>query len=147
LIEKLDNFCPLISDFQIFEGFGIKNQAKKVIAVLNKMSDFFMDELQGVQNEMGNARKATKDVDSAITRFAVRDWQALLIIIPWIFIPSAMSVGVVMSYRHVTSPMVQNIMMWLFLPLLTILTIFSFALAALISLYAVGNAGKFLMYL
>jgi hypothetical protein len=143
----MDNFCPANSDLQSTIGLDIKSEAQTTITLLKKLSDFLQEDLKDIQEGIVSAKEVTKDIDSALTRNAIHDWQALLIIIPWILIPSSMSVGVLMASCQLSSPLVETLMMWLFLPLLSILTILSVALAALISLYAVGNAGKIMMCL
>jgi hypothetical protein len=138
----LGDFCPANSDLQSTVGVDIESEAQTAITLLKKLSDFLQDDLQGVQTGIASAKEVTKDIDSATTRIAIHDWQALFLIIPWIFIPSVMSVGVLMASYQVSSTLVENLMMWLCLPLLIIITIISVALAAMISLFAVGNAGK-----
>jgi hypothetical protein len=140
LIQNLNNFCPANSDLQSLIGVDVESEAQTAITLLKKLSDFLQDDLQGVQQGIDSGKEVTKDIDSATNRIAVYDWQALLLILPWIIIPSVMSIGVLMASCHVSSPFVENLMMWMFLPMLTILTIASVVLAALISLYAVGNA-------
>ena len=122
-------------------GIDVEAEAQNAADLLQQLNDFVSGDLQDVQDGIATASDVTNDIELAVQKIEINDWQSLIILIPWIMVPSFLLVGVLMASWNVANPLYESIMTWFFLPLLIIMTIVSVVLAALVSVAAVGNAG------
>ncbi len=141
LVENLGNLCPGTSTLQQIIGIDLEAEAQTAIDLLQQLNDFVSGDLKTLQKGIATAKSLTVDIDNATNKIAIYDWQSLLILIPWILIPSFMLVGVFMATCYVSNEVVECILSWFFTPLLIIMTIVSIGLASAVSLAAVSNAG------
>lgn len=140
LIDNLGNLCPSTDALQSEIGIDLEAQAQTAIDLLQQLNDFVSGDLQSLQKGIATAKALTEDIDTATTNIAIYDWQSLLILIPWILVPSFMLVGVLMATCYVSNEVFECILSWFLTPLLIVMTIFSIGLASAVSLAAVGNA-------
>jgi hypothetical protein len=145
LVDNLGSFCPQNADaLQQQTGVNFDQQAQQAIDLLNQLGDFVNNQLQDVQTGINLVQKGTNDVEKTVNEIDVNDWQVLVILIPWILVPSFLLVGVVMAWWEVSTNVYDCLLQWFFLPLLVIMTIASISLSSAISIMAVSNAGKLL---
>lgn len=144
LVKNLGNLCPDNSNLEELTGFDVEAEAQTAVDLLQQLDDFVTNDLKEVQEGVQNAKDVTVQIDDGVSTIEVSDWQSLVILIPWVLVPSFMLVGVLMAWCSVTTPIYECLLQWFFLPLLIIMTILSLLLAALVSVAAVGNAGTLL---
>jgi len=140
LVQNLGNFCPDNTNLEELTGVNVEQEAQGAVELLEILDDFVTTDLKEVQDGVENAHDVTKQVDNGIDTIAISDWQSLIILIPWILVPSFLLVGVLMAWCSVSNDIYDCLLQWFFLPLLVIMTIASFVLASVISVAAVGNA-------
>ena len=141
LVANLGNFCPNSGDLQALTGVDIEGEAQTAIDMLQQLSDFVYGNLQELKDGIAKAQSVTQSIDTATTNIAIQDWQSLIILIPFILIPSFLLVGVFMAACDASSSIYECILLWFFFPLLIVMTIASISLSSAISIAAVGNAG------
>lgn len=140
LVENLGNLCPNNPNLVADIGVDIEGEAQNAVNLLEVLSDFVQNDLADAQSGLKNIEQATNDVDKTVEQIELHDWQALVILIPWIIVPSFLLIGVVMAFCKVSVPLYDCIQSWFFLPLLVIMTIFSMVLSCLVSAGATANA-------
>jgi hypothetical protein len=141
LVKNLGNFCPDNANLEELTGVNVEAEAQTAVDLLQQLDDFVTNDLSEVREGVSSAQDVTKMIDDGVETIDVSDWQSLIILIPWVLVPSFMLVGVLMAWCDVTVPIYDCILQWFLLPLLVIMTISSMVLASAISVAAVGNAG------
>lgn len=141
LVANLGNFCPNSADLLSSTGLDIEGQVQVAIDLLQQLSDFVYGNLQELKDGIAKAKAVTQSIDQATTNIAIQDWQSLIILIPFVLIPSFLLVGVLMAACDVSNEFFECILSWFLLPLLFVMTIASISLSSAISIAAVGNAG------
>lgn len=141
LVENLGNLCPNSNQLQELTGIDLEGQASQAVDLLEQLDDFVSSDLLKLQDGIATAKELSLDIDTVSNNIAISDWQSLIILIPFILIPSFLLVGVFMAACNVSNAIFECILIWFFFPLLVIMTIVSIALASTISFMAVGNAG------
>lgn len=139
-MENLGNLCPNNPNLVADIGVDIEGEAQNAVNLLEVLSDFVQNDLTDAQAGLKNIEQATNDVDKTVEQIELHDWQALVILIPWIIVPSFLLIGVVMAFCRVSVPLYDCIQSWFFLPLLVIMTICSMVLSCLVSAGATANA-------
>jgi hypothetical protein len=118
-----------------------------VVDVLGSLGDFLGNKTKELDVAVNQTNAALDDTDQATENIASDDWQSLVIIIPYILVPTALLIGVFMAWFGVHISMYKCLMSWFFLPIFVIQTIFAYTLSCVIIVAASGNAGKFICFL
>jgi ABC-type transport system involved in cytochrome c biogenesis permease component len=76
-----------------------------------------------LSNQMDSVTTTSGNID-------LGDWQALVILIPYIVVPVLLLIGVILAWLSVDVPKVRCLLKWLVFPIFIFLVIFSYSLAS-----------------
>uniref|UniRef100_A0A7S1V0A2 Uncharacterized protein n=1 Tax=Grammatophora oceanica TaxID=210454 RepID=A0A7S1V0A2_9STRA len=107
---------------------------------LGRLGDMFVNETHELEEAVNATQSTVSDVGNHNENIDVADWQALLVIIPFICVPSILLTGVVMVWYGVIIPWFQCLLNWVFLPILCIQTFWAYCFSATTMLAASANS-------
>ena len=140
LVADLGNFCPNDPNIADSTGQDLDKMAQDAIALLEQLGDFINNDVARAQQGIDATLETTQDVEDFINDADVNDWQSLLVLIPYILIPSFLLVGVIMAWCDASIGVFTCLLSWFMMPLFILLTILSIVACAAISAGAVTNA-------
>lgn len=141
LVANLGNFCPNDPNFAQSVGQDLDTLASEAISLLNELGDFINNEVIDLGSSIDATQKTTNDIERIVNEIDVNDWQSLLVIIPYILVPSLLLVGVMMAWFDASISIYQCVVIWFINPLFIVLTAIATVGCAAVSWLAVMNAG------
>ena len=142
LVTYLGNFCPNSSNLLQQTGFDLDAMAQTAIDLLNQLGDFINNNLMEVQNGIQASLQTTDSVDNIITKYDIHDWQSLIIIVPYIIVPSVLLVGLMLAAFNVSFAWFTCTITWFFIPLFAVMVTFAYIASSVLVSASVMNAGK-----
>ena len=142
LVTYLGNFCPNNANLLQQTGFDLDAMAQTAIDLLNQLGDFINTNLNEVQNGIQASLETTDSVDNIITKYDIHDWQSLIIIIPYIIVPSVLLVGLMLAAYNVSFPWFTCTITWFFIPLFALMVSFAYIASSVLISASAMNAGK-----
>lgn len=97
------------------------------------------DNLEAWQNSTEYIQESAAAVNDDVENVDIGDWQSLIIIIPYIIIPSVLLVGVCAAWFEIDIPYLRCVLSWLILPIFVLQVIFAYALSSGILIAASAN--------
>lgn len=140
LVGSLGNFCPGDPNLEQETGYDFDSIAAKAIELLNVLGDFITNDVVNVQNAIDSTRDTSDEVDQQIENIDVHDWQSLIIIIPYVLVPSFLLVGCIMAWFRVSNNTYNCTLAYFWTPFLILITTFSYIMCGVVSAAAVANA-------
>lgn len=111
-----------------------------VRARIQELGDFQPLEFEEFQNTTEYIATTAQNIEKETDNIEIGDWQSLIIIIPYIIVPSFLLVGVCVAWFQIDIPALRCANSWFFLPLFVVMVIFSYLFSSIISIVAAGNA-------
>jgi len=139
LVATLGNFCP-DSDVTNVTGQDFDQMAGEAVTLLNELGDFINSNVARVQDGIDRTRETTMDIEDTVHDIDVNDWQSLVVVIPFVLLPSFLLVGVLMAWFNASIGFYTCLLSWLILPLFIIATIVAIISCASTAYLAVANA-------
>jgi len=139
IVENLGNFCPGGNTSEVTD-FNIDEVAEDTVDLLDGLGDFLNTDLLDLEESLDTAVKTSEDVEDTTTKIDLNDWQALIVLIPLIVVPSILMVAVLMAMFESSHPTFTKIIDWFFLPLFVLITLFAIAGCGAIMIVSTANA-------
>lgn len=143
LTQNLGNFCPAEPNIEALTGIDFDALASQAISLLNELGDFIENDVEGFQQQIEMAQDTSDSVGNTVDNIQAKDWQSLVVLIPFLSLAVFLVIGVVMAWCSRTSRTCTCLLTWGVMPLFLVCTIVAFLASALICFAAVSNAGMF----
>jgi len=121
LVQDLGNFCPGEEDIDGVTGVNIDEYAQDAIDLLGDLGDFLKNDLEDLEIALQDGKNGLDDAEEVFTEIDLHDWQALVVLIPIILVPSFLMVGVLMAMFDATSETFTFILKWFFMPIFVLI--------------------------
>jgi hypothetical protein len=122
-------------------GLDVSGQADEAIVLLDRLDDFTSDDLSALKDGVVSVSSRSLDVIDITADIDLNDWEALLILIPYIVVPSVLLSACVMAFFNVEyHPLLLSAINYFFLPLLIVMNSVAFIAAGLMVIGAGANA-------
>lgn len=107
---------------------------------LTGMGNFTVNDTAGFDNTVDVLLSTSSDVTDSAENISLGDWQALVILIPYILVPCLLLVGVALAWIDVDIPQVRCVLSNFILPIFIIMVVFAYSFACGILIAASANA-------
>uniref|UniRef100_A0A7S1UXK6 Protein tweety homolog n=1 Tax=Grammatophora oceanica TaxID=210454 RepID=A0A7S1UXK6_9STRA len=134
------SFCPDDPSLTQDTGIDFDNLIDEAIVLLEQLGDFLEGDLDDLETALDTAEDTTKQIEDQADNIELNDWQSLVIIIPYVLIPSFLLVALMMTWFDASFPTYTCVVQWFFLPLFILITSIAFVLSAAVLTGAVANA-------
>lgn len=112
----------------------------EVRARIQELGTFKPEDLDVVLNTTEYYQNVSANIEEETENIDIGDWQSLIIIIPYIIVPSFLLAGVCVAWFQVDIPILRCLNSYFFLPLFIIMVIFSYVFSSSIAIVAGMNA-------
>jgi hypothetical protein len=135
-------FCPADPTLEnSVLGLDVSGQADEAIILLDRLDKFTSDDLASLKDGVTSVSSRSLDVIDMTEEIDLNDWEALLILIPYIVVPSVLLSACVMAFFDVEyHPLLQSAIHYFFMPLFIIMNAVAFIVAGLMVIGAGANA-------
>jgi len=145
LTNNLGNFCPAEPNIEVLTGIDFDVLASEAIVLLNELGDFIENDVKNMQQQIEAARETSNLVANTVDEIETNDWQALVILIPYLILGTILLVSVGLAWFNMSGPFFTCFLSWGILPIFIAATIAAFCFSAFVCLTAVANAGTYLL--
>ena len=119
---------------------GLNDLIQTLQTGLRGMGNFSLNDTAGVDNTVAVLMNTSSDVTNSAENINLGDWQALVILIPYILFPCLFLVGVALAWLDIDIPQVRWVLSYFVLPIFIIMVVFAYSFASAILIAASGNA-------
>mmetsp|Transcript_12647 Transcript_12647/g.17943 ORF Transcript_12647/g.17943 Transcript_12647/m.17943 type:complete len:552 (+) Transcript_12647:136-1791(+) len=140
IVGNLGNFCPDEVDVEAATGHDIDAIAQDTVDLLDDLGDFLNEDLVTLEDSLNTTTKASEDVDEVVNDIDLNDWQALIVLIPLIVVPSLLMVGVLMAMFESSNLIYTRVIDWCLLPIFVLITLFAICGCGAIMVVSTVNA-------
>jgi hypothetical protein len=135
-------FCPADPTLEnSVLGLDVSGQADEAILLLDRLDNFTSDDLDTLKDGVTSVASRSLDVIDMTEEIDLNNWEALLILIPYIVVPSVLLSACVMAFFDVDyHPLLQSAIHYFFMPLFIIMNSVAFIVAGLMIIGAGANA-------
>lgn len=140
LSQNLGNFCPAEPNILALTGIDFDALASQAISLLDQLGDFIENDVNTFQEEIRSAQETSALVGNTVDNIQANDWQALVVLIPYLSLAVFLVIGVFMAWCRRSNLIGTYLLTWLVLPLFILCIIVAFLASAFICLTAVSNA-------
>jgi hypothetical protein len=119
---------------------ALDDQLTSFVDLLNSLGNFTFDETSDLEDATQELSNQMDSVTTTSGNIDLGDWQALVILIPYIVVPVLLVIGVILAWLSIDVPKVRCFLKWLVFPIFIFLVIFAYSLASGILMAASGNA-------
>lgn len=111
-----------------------------VTDTLTGLGNFSFGRAEEYKNSTQSIIEGAEDVNDAATNIEIGDWQALIIIVPYIIVPVLLIGGVALAWLKIDIPMIRPLLSWFVLPIFIIEVVLAYTLSSGILIAASLNA-------
>jgi hypothetical protein len=135
-------FCPADPTLEnSVLGLDVSGQADEALLLLDRLDNFTSDDLASLKDGVLSVSSRSMDVIDYTEDIDLNDWESLLILIPYIVVPSVLLSACVMAFFDVEyHPLLLHAIHWFFMPLFIIMNVVAFLTAGLMIIGAGANA-------
>lgn len=119
---------------------GIDELVTTLQSTLTAAGDLTYENSDAFDDTIDELMSSTDQVTEAADNIELGDWQALVILIPYILVPFFLLVGVILAWLKVDIPQIRCVLSYFILPLFIFLVVFAFSFASAVLIAASGNA-------
>jgi hypothetical protein len=136
-----NQFCPADPGLQNSEvGRDISTQANEAVTLLDQLTDFASDNVTDLDDSISRLQSYALDVADTTEDIDLNDWEALMILIPYIMVPAILMAACAMACFDVSFPFLHCTIHYFFMPLLMIMTAVAFLTAGIVIMAAGANS-------
>jgi hypothetical protein len=122
-------------------GLDVSGQADEAIILLDRLDNFTSDDLDTLKDGVATVTSRSLDVIDITGDIDLNDWQSLLVLIPYIVVPSVLMSACVMAFFDVEyHPFLLSAIHYFFMPLFILMNVVAFIVAGLMIIGAGANA-------
>jgi hypothetical protein len=122
-------------------GLDVSGQADEAIILLDRLDNFTSEDVDALKGGVIDVASRSEDVIDYTQDIDLNDWEALLILIPYIVVPSVLLSACAMAFFDVEyHPFLLLAIHYFFMPLFIIMNVVAFVVAGLMIIGAGANA-------
>jgi len=121
-------------------GENYSTWVTSAVAATAQLGDFLGNQTKDLQAVADSATTITDNANEQTQNIAIKDWQSLIILIPYIVFPTILLVGVVMAWFEKLNTRYRCLLTWFVLPIFVFQVFFAYLVSSLVMMGASGNA-------
>jgi hypothetical protein len=132
--------CLTNETIQQETGRDFMQLIQDIRTTLNGLGNYTIDNQEEFEDSIEFIGESSQDVQNQADNIDIGDWQSLIVIIPYIIIPSLLLAGVALAWLEMDVPRYRCLLSWLVLPIFIFLTLFAALLSCGMMIAASANA-------
>lgn len=136
-----DAFCPADPGLDNNEAAAdVRDKADQALDLLGQLDDFMRDEIDVISEAITEAGSAAAEVEEGLGDVDLTDWEALLILIPFTFVPCLLVAAAILAHFDVEFPFFICFINWFLMPLFILMVVACAVVATLMIAAASANS-------